>query len=116
MVAPPSGFEASFFFFLSFLGLALVSWNSLVGSCDSFSAPGGFDEEEDEEEEVEKGLKFLPILLEPIRRKGSLVGADDDSSTSLSGSADSVESKSRDPELWNLVEPSNGVEGVRRYL
>lgn len=144
-----------FFFFLSFFSLGLASWSSLVGSWDSFSAPWGLEEEDEE-----KGLKFFPILLDPMRRKGSLVGAEDESSTcstyrkrrvlvvaveldycsllncnkhagllsckyfsnedsiftSFGCSAASFESRSREPELWNLMESSEVVEGVRWYL
>ena len=47
------------------------------------SPPWVLDEEEEvaEEEEEEKGLKFLPMRLDPMRRKGSLVGAEEESST-----------------------------------
>lgn len=73
-----------FFFFLSFFSLGLASWSSLVGSWDSFSAPWVLEEDE------EKGLKFLPILLDPMRRKGSLAGAEEESSTCITSGREKV--------------------------
>ena len=61
------------------------------------SPPWGLDDEEvEEEEEEEKGLKFLPMRLDPMRRKGSLVGAEEESSTYKKGASLRFESQTRD--------------------